>query len=138
MRPPFVISLLLLAMPTLVGCNRPSYETPVRAYQTFVRAVQRGDDKTAYASLSQATQEALQVRAQGVAQASSGTVKADAAAFFFANVVPPPDVTEVSLAAETGDTAQVNVVFSNDRKQVRMVRETSGWKIDLTQSLQQP
>jgi hypothetical protein len=138
MRLSFVMSLLLLAVPTLGGCNRPSYETPVRAYQTFVRAVQRGDDKTAYSALSQSTQQALQVRAQTAAQASSGAVKADPSAFFFANVVPPPDVTEVTLAGETGDTAQVNVVFSNVKKQVRMVRETSGWKIDLTQSLQQP
>ncbi|MFY0580363.1 hypothetical protein ACN28S_44470 [Cystobacter fuscus] len=41
----FVISLLLLSVLPLGGCNRPSYETPVRAYQTFLRAVQRGDAK---------------------------------------------------------------------------------------------
>jgi hypothetical protein len=130
--------LLPLAVTALVGCNRPSYETPVRAYQTFLRAVQRGDEKTAYSALSQPTQEALKARAETAANASSGVVKADPVAFFFANVTPPPDVTEVTLAGETGDTAQVNVVFSSARKQVRMVREMSGWKIDLTQSLQQP
>ena len=139
MRAFLVPSLLwLLAVVTLGGCNRPSYETPVRAYQTFLRAVQRGDDKTAYAALSQATQEALKAKAQTVASASSGTVKADPAAFFFANAVATADVTEVNLVGETGDTAQVNVVFSSEKKQVRMVREPSGWKIDLTQSLQQP
>ncbi|WNG20114.1 hypothetical protein [Cystobacter fuscus] len=134
----FVISLLLLSVLPLGGCNRPSYETPVRAYQTFLRAVQRGDEKTAYSALSQPTQEALKQKAQTVANASAGAVKADPVAFFFANVAPPPDVAEVTLAGETGDTAQVNVVFSQVQKQVRMVRETSGWKIDLTQSLQQP
>jgi hypothetical protein len=133
-----VMSLLLLAVPPLAGCNRPSYETPVRAYQTFLRAVQRGDEKTAYSALSQPTQEALKAKAAAAASASAGTVKADPVAFFFANVAPPPDVTEVTLAGETGDTAQVNVVFSSVKRQVRMVREMSGWKIDLTQSLQQP
>ena len=139
MRSSLVMSVLwLLAVATLGGCNRPSNKTPVGAYETFLRAVQRGDDKTAYDTLSQPTQEALKARAQTAASASSGTVKADPAAFFFANAVAPTDVPEVNLASETDDTAQVNVVFSNEKKQVRMVREMSGWKIDLTQSLQQP
>ncbi|WNG34511.1 hypothetical protein F0U60_13275 [Archangium minus] len=130
--------LLLLALLALGGCNRPSYETPVKAYQTFHRAVQRGDEKTAYAVLSQPTQEALKARAQAAADASGGAVKADPVAFFFANVPPPADVTEVSLSSEEGDVAKVTVVSSNGKSQVRMVREPAGWKIDLTQSLQQP
>ncbi|WP_434382720.1 hypothetical protein [Melittangium boletus] len=130
--------LLLLTVPTLAGCNRPSYETPVRAYQTFLRSVQRGDEKTAYATLSQASQDALLARAQAVAQASSGTVKADPLAFFLSNIPPPADVAEVTLAGESGDTAKVSVVSSGVTRQVQMVREPSGWKIDLTQSLQQP
>lgn len=139
MRSSLVMSVLwLLAVATLGGCNRPSYDTPVSAYQTFLRAMQRGDEKTAFEALSEPTREALKARAQTAASASSGTVKADPAAFFFANAVAPTDVTEVNLAGETDGTAQVNVVFSSEKKQVRMVREMSGWKIDLTQSLQQP
>ncbi|ATB28002.1 hypothetical protein [Melittangium boletus] len=138
MRLPLVVSLLLLAVQTLGGCNRPSYETPVRAYQTFLRSVQRGDEKTAYATLSQPTQDALKAKAQAASAASSGAVKADPMAFFLSNIPPPADVAEVTLASENGDVAQVSVVFSGVTKQVQMVRETSGWKIDLTQSLQQP
>jgi hypothetical protein len=136
MRLPLVSLLLLLALPSLAGCNRPSYETPVRAYQTFLRSVQRGDEKTAYATLSKPTQDALQARAQNVAQASAGAVKADPVAFFLSNIPPPTDVAEVTLASEDGDVARVSVVSSGVTKQVQMVRETSGWKIDLTQSLQ--
>ena len=140
MRLPLVPPPLLLALSVLVGglvgCNRPSYETPVRAYQTFLRSVQRGDEKTAYATLSKPTQDALQTRAQSVAQASSGAVKADPIAFFLSNIPPPTDVAEVMLASEEGDVARVSVVSSGVTKQVQMVRETSGWKIDLTQSLQ--
>jgi hypothetical protein len=135
---------LLPAMPLLVllllgtGCNRPSYDTPVKAYQTFHRSVQRREAKTAYGSLSKATQDALQARAQAVAQASGGAVKADPVALFFANVPPPADVTEVTLLSEEGDVAKVSVVSSTGKSQVQMVHEPSGWKVDLTESLQQP
>ena len=138
MRLPPPLSLFLLALLALGGCNRPSYDTPVQAYQSFHRAVQRGEQKAAYSALSQPTQEALQKRAQAVAQASGGTVKAEPQSFFFANVPPPADVTEVTLASEEGDMATISVVSSNGKSQVRMVRESSGWKVDLTQSLQQP
>ncbi|MFY0529263.1 hypothetical protein ACN28I_40900 [Archangium gephyra] len=129
---------LLLAVLVLGGCNRPSYTTPDKAYQSFLEALRRGDEKTAWSVLSQPTQEALKARAETAAKASGGTVKADPLAFFFANVPPPPDVTEVSLLSEEGDVAEVGVVSSNVKSQVRMVREPSGWKIDLTKSLQQP
>jgi hypothetical protein len=127
--------LLLLA---LVGCNRPNYETPVKAYETFHREAQRGNYKEAWSALSKPTHEALQARAQTVAQASGGAVKADPVAFFFANVPPPADVTKVSLLSEDGEVAKVSVVSSTGESQVRMVRESSGWKVDLSESLQQP
>jgi nucleoid-associated protein YgaU len=130
---------LLLALLALSGCNRPNYETPVSAYRSFLQSVQRGDDKRAYAALSQPTQEILKARAQAAADASAGAMKADPVAFFFANVPPPADVTEVTLSSEEGDVAKVSVISSSGTSnQVRMVREPTGWKIDLTQSLQQP
>ncbi|MFL5356811.1 hypothetical protein [Archangium sp.] len=138
MRLPPAMSLLLLALLALAGCNRPNYETPVKAYQSFLQSAQRGDDKKAYAALSQPTQELLQARAQAAATASGGAVKADPVAFFFANVPPPADVTQVSPSGEEGGVATVSVKSSNGTSQVRMVREPTGWKIDLTQSLQQP
>ncbi|WP_375767307.1 hypothetical protein NR798_37365 [Archangium gephyra] len=130
--------LLLLAMLALGGCNRPSTTTPDKAYQAFLEALRRGDEKTAWSVLSQPSQEALKARAEAAAKASGGAVKADPVAFFFANVPPPPDVTGVSVLSEEGDVAEVEVVSSNVKSQVRMVREPSGWKIDLTKSLQQP
>jgi hypothetical protein len=129
---------LLLALLALGGCDRPSSMPPDKAYQAFLEHVRRGDEKKAWAVLSQPTQEALKARAEAAAKASGGAVKADPVAFFFANVPPPADVTEVSLLSEAGDVAEVGVVASNVESQVRMVREPSGWKLDLTKSLQQP
>ena len=139
MRLPTATSLLLLALLALGGCNRANYETPVNAYKSFLQSAQRGDDKKAYGALSQPTQQLLQARAEAAAKASGGAVKADPVAFFFANVPPPADVTDVSPSSpEQGDVAMVSVKSSNGTSQVRMVREPTGWKIDLTQSLQQP
>jgi len=138
MRLPPAMPLLLLALLAFGGCNRPSYDTPVEAYHAFHRAVQRGEYKAAHAALSKPTQEILLAQAQAAAQASAGAVRPDPVAFFFANVPPPPDVTEVALLSEEGDVAKVSVTSSNGKSQVRMVREPSGWKVDLTQSLQQP
>jgi hypothetical protein len=128
---------LLLALLALGGCDRSSLP-PDKTYQAFLEHVRRGDQKKAWAALSQPTQEALKARAEAAAKASGGAVKADPVAFFFANVPPPADVTEVSLLSEEGAVAEVGVVASNAKSQVRMVREPSGWKIDLTKSLQQP
>ncbi|HEY0096842.1 MAG TPA: hypothetical protein VGB96_21120 [Archangium sp.] len=108
------------------------------SYEDFHELVQKGEYRGAYAFLSQPTQQALQARAKTVADASGGTVKADPVAFFFANVPAPADVTKVSLLSEEGDVARVEVVSSAGKSEVRMVRELSGWKVDLTQSLQQP
>lgn len=132
------LPLLLLLWLPLAGCNRPNYETPVKAYQSFVRAAQRGDEKTAYGVLSQPTQERLKTLSQKLAEASGNVVKAEPAAFFFSNVPPPTDVSDVTLASEEGDTASVNVISSSGKSQVRMTREPSGWKVDLVQSLPQP
>ncbi|HEX8705138.1 MAG TPA: hypothetical protein VF815_40275, partial [Myxococcaceae bacterium] len=67
--------------------------------------------------------------------ASGGNLKAEAHEVFFANSVPPPDVTEVTVVREEGDVATVRVVSSDKNLEVRMVREPSGWKIDLSESL---
>jgi hypothetical protein len=130
--------LLLLALLTLGGCGRTGYDTPDKAYKSFHAHARNGEYKAAWGVLSKPTQDALQQRAQAAAQASGGAVKADPLAFFFANVPPPADVTEVTLASEEGDVATVGVVSSSGKSQVRMVREPSGWKVDLTDSLQQP
>jgi hypothetical protein len=132
------MSLLLLALLALAGCGRARSDSPESAYRAFHQAVQRQEYKAAYAALSKPTQETLQARAQAAAQASGGSVKADPLAFFFANVPPPADVTEVTLSSEEGDVARVGVVSSSGKSLVRMIREPSGWKVDLTESLQQP
>ncbi|MBJ6759382.1 hypothetical protein JGU66_01320 [Myxococcaceae bacterium JPH2] len=143
MRATSTTTCLLLVLLALGGCSVGQPDTPMKAYRTFHGHAQRGlsqrdeqDLQKAYAALSQGTQQTLAKRAQQVSEASGGTVKPEPLALFFANVPPPPDVTEVSLVRQEGDEATVLVRSSGGTSEVRMVREPSGWKVDLSASLQ--
>ncbi|QSQ23846.1 hypothetical protein JY651_02350 [Pyxidicoccus parkwayensis] len=130
---PWLVALVLLGL-GLGGCNRQ--DSPQGAYRAFYDSVRKGERKDAWAVLSKATQDALTERAKAVGEASGSAEKPEPLDFFFANVPPPPDVTEVSLVREEGDTATVLVRSAGSNHEVRMVREPSGWKVDLTASLQ--
>ena len=125
--------LLVLALLALGGCKRA--DTPVNAYTTFHEQLKKGDYKKAYGALSQATRDALTARTQALKETSGGTVKAEPYELLFTNSAPPSDVTEVTLVGQEGDVATVRVLSSGQAREVRLVREPSGWKIDLSDSL---
>jgi hypothetical protein len=62
-------------------------------------------------------------------------MKAEPYELLFMNSAPPPDVTEITLVREEGDVAAVRVLSSGQAREVRLVREASGWKVDLSDSL---
>jgi hypothetical protein len=127
-------SFLVLALLALGACNK-SQPAPGEVYKSFHAKVQQQQYKEAFAMLSLPTQRAIDERVQKLKEASGGTLKSEAFEVFFANSVPPPDVTEVTVLREEGDVATVRVVSSDKSREVRMVREPSGWKIDLSDSL---
>ena len=130
---PLIVLALAVTLPA--GCNRPRFDTPTDAYRSFHRHAQKGELAQAYEALSTPTREALAARAKAVAAASGGSVKNDPVALFFSNVSRPADVSEVTLASEQGDAATLSVLSSGERRTVRMVRESSGWRVDLSQAL---
>jgi len=130
----FATSFLVLALLALGACNK-SQPTPKEVYESFHAKVQQQQYKEAFAMLSLPTQRAIDARVQKMKEASGGTLKSEGYEVFFANSVPPPDVTEVTVVPGEGDVATVRVVSSDKTREVRMVREPSGWKIDLSDSL---
>ncbi len=128
---PWLVALLLLG---LGGCDRQN--SPQKAYQFFHQQVQKGEREKAWGVLSKPTQDALAKRAQAVREAAGKTEQPEPMEYFFANVPPPPAVTEVSLVREEGDEATVLVRSPGRTDEVRMVSEPSGWKVDLSASLQ--
>ncbi len=129
----FAMPLLVLALLALGGCKPAS--TPVEAYKAFEKDVRKGDYKGAYAALSQSTRNTLVARTQALKDASGGSVKPEPYELLFTNSPPPTGVTEVTLVKEEGDVATVRVLSSGQAREVRLVREPSGWKIDLSDSL---
>lgn len=129
------LSLLLpLVLAALAACNRAP-TGPVDTYRAFHARVKKGQAREAYALLSEPTQQALDARARAMGQALGSQEPPDPAALLFANARPPGDVTEITLVREEGSAATVRVVSSGAPSDVRMVREPSGWKLDLTDSL---
>lgn len=134
------ISVALLAPAVLLvipaSCNPPRTDTPVDAYLAFVRAAQKGDQKAVYAGLSAPTQQALQARAQQVSQASGGAIKADPASMILAAGPRPSPPTEVTLLRQDGQgAAVVRVTSEQGSSEVHMLKEPSGWKVDLMAAL---
>jgi hypothetical protein len=127
--------LLVLVLLALGGCSKYKFDTPQNAYTSFHELVRRGELKQAFGALSQGTRDAVTARAQALKEASGGNVKSEPHELFFMNSAPPADVTEITLVREEGDVATVRVLSSGQTREVRLVREASGWKIDLSDSL---
>jgi hypothetical protein len=113
------------------ACNARS-ETPVEAYKSFVRAVQKGDSKTAFAALSNQAQSRLRQRAKEISAASEGAVKDEPEALLIPPSAPREALSEVKLERQEGNRAVINAAAGN-RLQVPMVRESGAWKIDLSE-----
>lgn len=126
---------LVLALLALGSCGKDRFDTPQNAYTSFHALVRRGEYKKAFGALSQGTQDAVRAQAQALKEASGGNVKPEPYELFFMNSTPATDVTEITLVREEGDVATVRVLSSGQAREVRLVREASGWKIDLSDSL---
>jgi hypothetical protein len=131
----FAMPLLVLALLALGGCKKAQFDTPQNAYTSFHDMVQRQAFKEAYAALSQKTRDALTARAKALKETSGGKADAEPHELLFMNSAPPADVTEITVVREEGDEATVRVLSSGQAREVRMVREASGWKVDLSDSL---
>ncbi len=126
-------TLMLCVVVALTGaCNRPNWDSPVSAYQSFLRALAKGEAELAYSALSSDTRALLAKRAEEISAASGGSVRNDPAAIFFVNAAKSPAVREVTLVSQTGDQAVVSVVAGGKASPVRMVKEAGGWRIELS------
>lgn len=126
-------AILFVCLATLVGsgCRPERLDTPVGAYLDLARALQKGDWKTAYARLSMPTQQILQERAKEISSASGGAINTDPMILFFASAPKPQPVSEAKLVKEEDGAATVRVASGNWVREVPMVREPTGWKVDL-------
>lgn len=114
-------------------CRPSQEESPVNAYNSFTEALRKGDLKTAYGYLSTETRRAIEQHTQAVSDASGGVVKGDPATWVFGGVGKAPPLTEVKLLNQDGGAATVRAAAGSFARNVTMVRERTGWKVDLTE-----
>ena len=122
---------MILATLSLGACDKSRGGSPVDAYTSFSRAAQRGDAKAAYALLSSRTQQKLATHAKEISAASGGAIKDDPAALAFSGPPRPDPLSEVKLVGQAGDRATLEAKAGGRAAQVTMLKEKSGWKVDL-------
>ncbi len=119
-------------------CRQSQEESSVNAYNSFAEALRKGDLKTAYGYLSDETRQAIEQRTQAVSAASGGLVKGDPATWVFGGVGRAPPLTEVKLLTQDGGAATVRAAAGSYARNITMVRERTGWKVDLTEWIDRP
>lgn len=129
---------LIAMVAVLSGCNRPNWDTPVSAYLSYARALEKRDVKTAWGALSTETRKVLEARSAEVTKVSGGAVKDMPEALFFGGNFATEPVKEVSLVKQDGNVALLSVVpREGDPREVRMVNEGGAWKLDVSERLKQ-
>jgi hypothetical protein len=120
---------LLFALLLAPGCARPPPSSPQAAYEAFATALRRGDARTAYASLSRSTQDAMTARSRAISEASGGVVRDEPALAMFQSGTRPAPLGEVTLVEESAGRAVLEV----SGVRVRMIQDDGGrWAVDLS------
>ena len=128
--------LFLLPAVALLACNRPKWDTPTDAYMSFARAIKKQDSRTAWSGLSTESKQALEARAKAISESTGGAVRPAPQPLFFGGGFEAPPVRSVKLLSQEGKEARLAVVSEGGaEKEVRMVREEEGWRLDVTDML---
>jgi len=133
-----VALLLATCWISAVECRPAQEHNPVAAYNTFVEALRKGDLNGAYRQLSTPTREAVEKRAAEIAAASGGALKPEPANLIFGGGGRAQPLTELTLISQNGGSATVRASAGSFARNIPMVRESSGWKVDLTPWLDSP
>lgn len=132
MRPAF--AALFLGGVILVGCNKPPADHPVDAYLAFARVADK-NPKAGYDALSKKTRELLDAKAKMLSDASGGSIQNEPAAIFFSRPGNAAPLGDVKLLEQTAEAARISVTADGKTREVKMVREDSRWRVDLSDAV---
>lgn len=135
MKTPMRAGLLLVLLSIVPGCRRAPADSPEATYRTFVTALQRSDAKTAWKLLTPATREKAAAISKAISAASKGVVRDEPEILLFQSSRPPAvgDITQVR-ADET--TAVLKVASAGGEREVKLVKDSGKWQIDLSDSIE--
>lgn len=105
------------------------------AYSALATSVDKGEYPKAYEALSSPTRQILEARARKLHADSDGGVRDDPASLFVSANGPTPAPDDVRLVSSDDRRAVLRVRSPRGEREVVMVKEESGWKLDLTEAL---
>ena len=126
---------LVFLVAFLAGCRREPANSPEGAYRGFIEALQKGNTRKAWSSLSASTRHKVEERSRAIAEASKGVVRDEPELLLFQGTRPGPlgEVTQVK-ADET--TALLQVASASGPREVKLVKDSGKWLIDLSDTLE--
>jgi hypothetical protein len=119
----------------LASCQKPVAQGPVDAFVALSKEARAGDGRAVFERLSKPTQSALAARVAALRQVADGGVPADPVAHLLGDPTLEGPPSQVTLLKEEGEVAMVKVEAGGASTTVRLVKEPSGWKLDLTDRL---
>ncbi len=126
-----VVVLVLL----VAACKRQPANSPEGVYRGFVDAVQRGNTTKAWGSLSKQTQQKVEQRSKAISEASKGVVRDEPRLLLFQGTRPGP-IGEVTQLRADDTSAVLQVASAGGTREVKMVKDSGQWFIDLTETLE--
>jgi hypothetical protein len=125
--------VVLLAV--TASCRREPANSPEAAYRAFIEAVQKGNTRKAWASLSHRTRQKVEERSKAIAEASKGVVRDEPEQLLFQGTRPGPlgEVTQVK-ADDTSALLRV-ASASGPAREVKLVKDSGKWLIDLSDNI---
>ena len=126
---------LAVLMALVAGCKREPPNSPEAAYRGFIEALQKGNTRKAWSSLSASTRHKVEERSKAIAEASKGVVRDEPELLLFQGTRPGPlgEVTQVK-ADET--SALLQVASASGPREVKLVKDSGKWLIDLSDTLE--
>lgn len=130
-------ALLGLAL-GLAACRGPAAPTPEETLRTFLGDLRTGRADAAWAALSDATKKTLEARHEALARATGRPVEPRPSKILYDELgvmtLSPPE--SIAVVSPPGPEVTLRVTVKDGRSSdVRLLREGSGWRIDLLGSL---
>ena len=127
-----VVLLLVMA----AGCRREApTNSPEAAYRGFIEALQKGNTRKAWASLSAPTRHKVEERSKAIAEASKGVVRDEPELLLFQGTRPGP-LGEVTQVKVDDTSALLQVASAGGPREVKLVKDSGKWLIDLSDTLE--
>ncbi len=136
---PMVIRLIavVLLVTVAVGCRAEPANSPEAAYRAFIEAVQKGNTRKAWQSLSPATRQKVEERSKAIAEASKGVVRDEPELLLFQGTRPGP-LGEVTQVKADDTSALLKVASASGAREVKLVKDSGKWLIELSDTIPHP